>query len=327
MTRVGPFRLPVGPSDAGRRLDLFVAERLPGCSRSLAAQLIAGGAAKVDGKERKPGHRVKAGEIVTGSVPAPQPSGFLPEPIPLDILYEDEHLVVVNKPAGLVVHPAPGHPSGTLVNALLHHCPDLAGIGAELRPGIVHRLDKDTSGTLVVAKNAVALQRLAAQFKARTVCKEYLALVHGCMAAAAGAIRLPIGRHPVDRKRMSTQSRSPRTAETEWRVERRFTAFSLLRVKLHTGRTHQIRVHCAAIRHPIVGDPVYAHRRAAPALREEPVRSILAGVSRQMLHALRLEFTHPHTGERRNFESPLPADLQELIAALEAATGEVPAVG
>ncbi|MFO7709682.1 MAG: RluA family pseudouridine synthase [Desulfobacterales bacterium] len=327
MTRVGPFRLPVGPSDAGRRLDVFVAERLPSCSRSFAAQLIAAGAASVDGKDRKPGHRVKAGEIVTVSVPAPRPSGFLPEPIPLDILYEDEHLVVVNKPAGLVVHPAPGHCSGTLVNALLHHCPDLTGIGAELRPGIVHRLDKDTSGTLVAAKNAPALDRLSAQFKARTVGKDYLALVHGRMAEEVGAIRLPIGRHPVDRKRMSTRSRSPREAETDWRVERRFGDFSLLRVHLRTGRTHQIRVHCAAIHHPVVGDPVYAPRRALPALLPVAVRSILAGVRRQMLHAWRLEFSHPVTGERLRFESPPPADMLELIAALAPVAGEAPEGG
>ena len=319
MPPVGPFHLPVGLSDAGRRLDVFLARRLPGCSRSFAAQLIAAGAVEVDGRQRKPGHCLKVGEMVTGSVPAPRPSGFLPEPIPLDILYEDEHLVVVNKPAGLVVHPAPGHYSGTLVNALLYHCPDLAGIGAELRPGIVHRLDKDTSGVLVVAKNGAALERLAAQFKARTVRKDYLALVHGCPATAAGAIRLSIGRHPVDRKRMSTRSRSPRQAETDWCVERRFAAFTLLRVNLRTGRTHQIRVHCAAIHHPIVGDPVYAHRRPAPALLKDPLRALLSGVRRQMLHAWRLEFAHPLTGERRQFESPLPADMRELIAALLAA--------
>lgn len=319
MPPVGPFRLPVEPSDAGRRLDVFLAQRVPGCSRSFAAQLIAAGAVQVDGRQRKPGHCLKAGETVTASVPAPRPCGFLPEPIPLNILYEDAHIVVVNKPAGLVVHPAPGHYSGTLVNALLHHCPDLAGIGAELRPGIVHRLDKDTSGTLVVAKNGAALERLASQFKARAVRKDYLALVHGRMATAAGGIRLPIGRHPVDRKRMSTRSRSPRQAETDWRVKRRFTAFSLLQVNLRTGRTHQIRVHCAAIHHPVVGDPVYAPRRPPPAPLKEPARSLLAGVRRQMLHAWRLEFSHPLTGERRQFESPLPADMLELIAALEAA--------
>jgi 23S rRNA pseudouridine1911/1915/1917 synthase len=296
-----------------------MAQRLPGCSRSFAALLITAGAVQVDGRPRKPGHCLKAGQTVAGSVPAPRPSGFLPEPIPLDILHEDEHMVVVNKPAGLVVHPAPGHSSGTLVNALLHHCPDLAGIGAELRPGIVHRLDKDTSGTLVVAKTAAALEHLAAQFKARAVHKDYLALVHGRMATAAGVIRLPIGRHPVDRQRMSTRSRSPRQAETGWRVERRLGAFSLLRVDLRTGRTHQIRVHCAAIHHPVLGDPVYARSRPAPASLAEPARSLLSGLRRQMLHAWRIELSHPATGERRLFESPLPADMLELIAALEAA--------
>ena len=320
MNRVGPFRLPVESTAAGLRLDVFVAARLPGCSRSFAAQLIATGAVQVDGRAKKPGHRVKAGELVTGTVPVPRPSSFLPEAIPLDVLYEDEHLIVVNKPAGLVVHPAPGHFSGTLVNALLHHCPDLTGIGAELRPGIVHRLDKDTSGSLVVAKNALALERLAAQFKARTVKKEYLALVHGCMPEEAGVIRLPIGRDPVDRKRMSTRSRTPREAETRWQVKRVFGGFSLLRVALTTGRTHQIRVHCAALQHPIVGDPVYTKRRSAPAAGA--VRPFLESVRRQMLHAWRLEFDHPHTGERRRFESPLPEDMQELLAALAAADGE-----
>jgi len=322
MNRVGPFRLPVELSAAGLRLDVFVAARLPDCSRSFAAQLIITGAVQVDGRAKKPGHRVKAGELVTGTVPVPRPSGFLPEAIPLDILYEDEHLVVVNKPAGLVVHPAPGHCSGTLVNALLHHCPDLTGIGAELRPGIVHRLDKDTSGSLVVAKNALALERLAAQFKARTVKKDYLALVHGRMPEAAGVIRLPIGRDPVDRKRMSTRSRTPREAETRWQVERVFGGFSLLRVALTTGRTHQIRVHCAAVNHPIVGDPVYTRRRAASAPVAGAVLPFLESVRRQMLHAWRLEFDHPHTGERRRFESPLPGDMRDLIGALAAANGE-----
>jgi 23S rRNA pseudouridine1911/1915/1917 synthase len=321
MNRAGPFRLFVAPGEAGLRLDLFLAARLPDCSRSFAAQLIADGAVQVDGRTKKPSHRVRAEEIVTGTVPLPQPSGFLPEAIPLDILYEDEHIVMVNKPAGLVVHPAPGHRSGTLVNALLHHCPDLAGIGAELRPGIVHRLDKDTSGSLVVAKTAAALERLSAQFKARTVGKEYLALVHGRMPEPCGVIRLPIGRDPVDRKRMSIRSRTPRQAETRWRLERLVGAFSLLRVELKTGRTHQIRVHCAAIQHPIVGDPVYSRRRVASALAVGGA-ALAAAARRQMLHAWRLELDHPLTGERLRVESPLPGDMRDLIGALAAANGE-----
>ena len=185
MTHGDAFSILVDSSAAGQRLDVFVGARLPDCSRSFAAQLIAGGNVRVNDRPQKPGHRLKTGDAVTGCIPPPRPAGFLPEPIPLAILYEDEHIVVINKPPGLVVHPAPGHYSGTLVNGLLYHCPDLGGIGSELRPGIVHRLDKDTSGTLVVAKDGAALEGLNAQFKARTVQKTYLALVHGAMPAAA----------------------------------------------------------------------------------------------------------------------------------------------
>jgi len=304
------FSFPAEPSDAGVRLDVFLGGRLRETSRSQAAYLIEGGHARVNGLARKPGYRLKAGDVVTGSLPAPQPTGFLPEPIPLDRLYEDADMVVINKPAGLVVHPAPGHRSGTLVNALLYHCPDLAGIGAELRPGIVHRLDKDTTGTLVVAKRAAALENLAAQFKHRTVRKDYLALVHGAMQGASGRVRLAIGRHPVDRKRMSTRSRAGREAETAWCVRQAFAGASLLELRLHTGRTHQIRVHCAAIGHPILGDPVYGRRAGDP-----------PGLQRQMLHALRLELDHPRTGERMTFESPLPADMREVIEELAAEVG------
>jgi 23S rRNA pseudouridine1911/1915/1917 synthase len=313
MTRGGEFSLITEAACSGMRLDVFLAERLPDCSRSHAGQLIAGERVKVNGQIRKPGYRLKAGDSVSGCIPPPKPSGFLPESIPLHILYEDRDIVVVDKPPGLVVHPAPGHDSGTLVNALLYHCPDLGGIGQELRPGIVHRLDKDTSGTLVVAKTALAMEHLAAQFKDRRVRKDYLALVHGEMAADCGTIRLPVGRHPVDRKRMSTHSRKGREAETGWRVARRLGGITLLELRLKTGRTHQIRVHCAAIRRPIVGDPVYGARRAAG--RAE-IQALTAAVGRQMLHAWRLEILHPRTGERMRFESPLPADMERLIAEL-----------
>jgi 23S rRNA pseudouridine1911/1915/1917 synthase len=221
---------------------------------------------------------------------------------------------VINKPPGLVVHPAPGHFSGTLVNGLRYHCPDLGTIGAEIRPGIVHRLDKDTSGTLVVAKNAAALENLASQFKNRAVRKDYIALVHGTMAAESGTIRMPIGRHPVDRKKMSTSSRKGREAETDWRVARDLSGFTLLELRLKTGRTHQIRVHCAAIGHSIVGDPVYGRRRSAAA--PPAIQALLAQVRRQMLHAWRLEIDHPRSGERMRFEAPLPDDMERLIAAL-----------
>jgi 23S rRNA pseudouridine1911/1915/1917 synthase len=316
MTRGDEFSFPADAASSGIRLDVFIAERLPDCSRSFAGQLITGERFKVNGQVRKPAYRLKTGDVVTGSVPPPAPSRLRPEPIPLHILYEDPDIVVISKPPGLVVHPAPGHGSGTLVNALLHHCPDLGAIGAEIRPGIVHRLDKETSGTLVAAKNAAALEYLAAQFKNRSVRKDYLALVHGEMAAESGTIRLPVGRHPVDRKRMSTRSRRGREAETDWRVARRLGGFTLLELRLKTGRTHQIRVHCAAIGRPIVGDPVYG--RSKPPAGAAVLKTLLAGVRRQMLHAWRLEIDHPRTGERMRFESPLPEDMQRLIAKLEA---------
>jgi 23S rRNA pseudouridine1911/1915/1917 synthase len=309
------FTYRVAEGDADKRLDLFVASRLEERSRAYAARLIADGHVRVNDAPKKAGHRLKAGDRVSVNIPPPRPAANRPEPIPLEILFEDPHIVVINKPPGLVVHPAPGHSGGTLVNALLHHCPDLGGIGAELRPGIVHRLDKDTSGTLVVAKNAVALERLALQFKSRTVQKIYLALVYGETPSESGVIRLPIGRHPVDRKRMSTASRKPREAETRWRVLKRFGWASMLELELKTGRTHQIRVHCAAIGRPIVGDPVYGRRKTeGPA----PVQAVLAAARRQMLHAWRLAFAHPHTGIRMQFESPLPADMEGLVGRLKA---------
>jgi 23S rRNA pseudouridine1911/1915/1917 synthase len=299
----------------GIRIDVFLAEHLPDCSRSFAGQLIAGDCIRVNGRVPKPSYRLKPGDVVNGRIPAPKPARYLPEPIPLQVLYEDPDIVVINKPPGLVVHPAPGHTSGTLVNGLLYHCPDLRGIGAELRPGIVHRLDKDTSGTLVVAKNAAALEHLAGQFKNRTVGKDYLALVHGTMAPDHGTIRLPIGRHPVDRKRMSTRSRRGREAETGWRVVRRLAGATLLELRLKTGRTHQIRVHCAAIGRPIVGDPVYGRRRASG--DPSGMQARLGSIRRQMLHAWRLEINHPRSGARMRFESPLPEDMERLIAELE----------
>ncbi|UCF91320.1 MAG: RluA family pseudouridine synthase [Desulfobacterales bacterium] len=317
----GAFAIVVDKSEEGRRLDVVIAARLPECSRSLAASLIAHAKILVDGRTKKPGYRVKPGDEIRGHIPPPAPVRFNPEPIPLDILFEDEHIVVVNKPAGLVVHPAPGHASGTLVNGLLYHCPTLGGIGGVLRPGIVHRLDKDTSGTLVVAKTASAHENLARQFKSRGIQKTYLALVYGEMAADSGGIGLPIGRHPVDRKRMSTQSRKARAAETSWRVRERWTGITLLELDLQTGRTHQLRVHCAALHHPIVGDPVYGRGRSAFQHLKNKGRAHrlcerLKIVSRQMLHAWRLAFTHPQTGQWVSFASPLPADMEQLIAEL-----------
>ena len=318
MTRGDDFSFDADATSSGIRIDIFLAAHLPDCSRSFVRRLIASERVRVNGQIHKPGYRLKAGDVVSGHIPAPQPAGYRPEPILLHVLFEDPDIVVINKPPGLVVHPAPGHFCGTLVNALLHHCTDLAGIGEELRPGIVHRLDKDTSGTLVVAKNASALEHLAGQFKNRTVRKDYLALVHGTMATDSGAIRLPIGRHPVDRKRMSTRSRKGREAETGWRVAQRLGAFTLLELRLKTGRTHQIRVHCAAIQRPIVGDPVYGRHKTAG-----HAPGALARVRRQMLHAWRLEIVHPRTGESMRFESPLPEDMERLIHELEARSPEL----
>jgi 23S rRNA pseudouridine1911/1915/1917 synthase len=247
---------------------------------------------------------------------------YSPEFILIEIIYQDDQIVVINKPPGLVVHPAPGHADGTLVNALLHHCPDLGAIGGEVRPGIVHRLDKDTSGTMVIAKNSAAHEELSRQFKAREVEKKYLALVYGTPQSDTGSVRLPIGRHPVDRKRMSTTTRKGRDAETTWQVCERFPGITLLELNLKTGRTHQIRVHCAAIGHPVVGDPVYRPRKlfadSGSLLAEipPPVVSALKSISRQMLHAWRLSFTHPSEKILLAFESPMPPDMADVIDLL-----------
>jgi 23S rRNA pseudouridine1911/1915/1917 synthase len=321
MPAKGAFSIRVKSSDEDKRLDVLVASLLSDCTRTFVAGLIVAEHIQVDGQPKKPGYRVKSGQKISGVIPPPVPVKFKPEPIPIDILYEDDHIIVVNKQPGLVVHPAPGHFRGTLVNGLLYHCPDLGGIGGELRPGIVHRLDKDTSGTMIVAKNDAAHHHLSRQFKSRQIKKEYLALVHGILKTATGSIKLPIGRHPVDRKRMSTVTHKGRTAETDWRVKEEFQGFTLLSLNLKTGRTHQIRVHCAALHHPIVGDKVYRPRKLEKTLAKGPKRSdnllqVLKSVDRQMLHAWRLSFTHPYSAKAVSFESPLPSDMAGLIDSL-----------
>jgi 23S rRNA pseudouridine1911/1915/1917 synthase len=312
------FSIRVKPSDEGKRLDVLLASLLTDCTRTFVAGLITDEHVRVDGRPKKPGYRVKSGENISGDIPPPVPVEFKPESIPINIIHEDDHIVVVNKQPGLVVHPAPGHYSGTLVNGLLYHCPNLGGIGGELRPGIVHRLDKDTSGILVVAKNDAAHTNLSRQFKSRKVKKVYLALVHGNMKSPTGSIKLPIGRHPVDRKRMSTVSTTGRTAITNWRVKERFKGLALLELDLKTGRTHQIRVHCSALHHPIVGDKVYGPRKPEKTIagdhqQSEKILQVLKSVKRQMLHAWRLGFRHPHTEETVTFESPLPEDMGTVI--------------
>jgi 23S rRNA pseudouridine1911/1915/1917 synthase len=298
----------VGEDEAGQRLDQALAG-LAGVTRAQARRWIDEGRVRLAGRAARPAERVEEGARIEAEPPEPTVLALAPEAIPLDVLYEDADLIVVDKPAGLVVHPAPGHPGGTLVNALLHHCVDLSGIGGVLRPGIVHRLDRGTSGVLVVAKNDVAHASLAAQFHDHSVERMYLAVVRAAPGVAAGRVERPIGRHPRDRKRMTTDGAAPRRAATAWRVRERFAAHgcALLEVRPETGRTHQIRVHLASVGLPILGDPVYGRaRHGAPAL------------PRPALHAAVLGFTHPRTSARLRFEAPLPADLRELLARLAA---------
>ena len=308
------FTIIVQGSDSGQRLDLLVSSRISDCSRSAATNLIRSGKIRVQGITQKPGYRVRPGDEIRGYFLPPEPLSFKPEPIEIDILFEDKDIIVLNKQPGIVVHPAPGHYTGTLVNGLLYHCPDLEGIGGKLRPGIVHRLDKYTSGVLVVAKNTRAHHHLSLQFKSRKIKKEYIALVFGKTGTDKGTILLPIGRHPVDRKKMSTHSRKSRSAETLWRVKERFKSTTLIEINLKTGRTHQIRVHCAAINHPIVGDAVYGGQKAWKKAGSE--NDLLTSVPRQMLHAWRLGFVHPEMGSMVSFEAPISQDLEQLLEAL-----------
>jgi 23S rRNA pseudouridine1911/1915/1917 synthase len=322
MPAKGAFNIRVKPSDEAKRLDVLVASFLAEYPRTFIAKLIVDERIHVNGRPKKPGYRVKSGEQISGVIPPPQTGEIKPEPIPLDILFEDEHIIVINKKPGLVVHPAPGHASGTLVNGLLYHCPELRGVGGGLRPSIVHRLDKDTSGTLVVAKTESAHTHLSRQFKSRQVQKVYLALVHGNLKSRTGSVKLPVGRHPKDRKRMSTASARGRSAQTDWTVKEQFNGFALLELNLKTGRTHQIRVHCNAIHHPIVGDKVYRPRKLERTIgrgdhQSAKILALLKTVGRQMLHAWRLSFTHPFTGKAVFYESPLPADMAEIIQRIQ----------
>lgn len=286
---------------SGKRLDAWLATEEPELSRARWQSLIDDGFVTVNGEAVKRNHKLAAGDRVAWSIPEPVSTDVLAEDIPLDVLYEDRDIIVINKPAGRVVHPAAGNESGTLVNALLHHCKDLAGIGGEMRPGIVHRLDKDTSGVMVVAKNESAMTELARQFKERKTSKEYMAIVRGVPAPPTGTIETTIGRHPIHRKKMAVDVRNGRKALSHYRVEEAFKAAALVSVQIETGRTHQIRVHMAHIRHPIVGDSVYG-------------RSSSLKAPRQMLHAAKLSFTHPGSKEPVSFEAPLPQDIVEVIS-------------
>jgi len=312
------------PEAAGARADRFLTEAIGGLSRSRVKALIEAGHARRDGLPMTdPAESVRAGATYALTLPPPESATPLPQDIPLTILFEDRHLIVLDKPAGLVVHPAPGNLDGTLVNAVLAHAAeDLTGIGGEKRPGIVHRLDKETSGVMVVAKSQAAHTALSEAFATRDLDREYLALVWGLPAPAAGEVDAPIGRHPTDRKRMAVVQRGGKVALTRYRIERGYgAAAALLRCRLATGRTHQIRVHLAHIGHPLVGDPVYLKRMPASA-RALPSgqREALLAFPRQALHAATLGFRHPITGESLRFSAPLPPDMQALLDLLEGRT-------
>jgi 23S rRNA pseudouridine1911/1915/1917 synthase len=296
---------------AGMRLDQALSELLPEYSRSRLQQWIRAGYIEVDGRVRRPRDRVLGGEAVRGERPRERELTAVPQAIELDIRYQDDDILVVNKPAGLVVHPAAGNPDGTLVNALLHHVPALAQLP---RAGLVHRLDKDTSGLLVIACSPRAHTALVAQLQERTMGREYEALVNGVIAAG-GRIRAPIGRHPVDRKRMAVVT-GGKPAVTHYRVVAQFRAHSHLRVRLETGRTHQIRVHMAHRRLPLLGDPVYGGRPRIPAGASPRCVSVIQAFRRQALHAARLALTHPVSGRRLEWCAELPEDLAALLAAL-----------
>ena len=311
----------IAPEDAGTRLDRALQRRLPELSRSRLKQLILAGHVAGGGMVlRDPAQRASAGARIVVILPEPDEPAPRAEPIPLAIRFEDEHLVVVDKPVGLVVHPAPGNPEGTLVNALLAHCgASLSGIGGVRRPGIVHRLDKDTSGLLVAAKTEAAHHALSRDFAARRVERAYSAVVWGVPSPAAGEIAGNIGRSPVNRKKMAVVGEGRgKPALTRYRVERRFANHaSLIECRLLTGRTHQVRVHLAHIGHPLIGDPVYGARAGRAVARTGPAGAEIAAFPRQALHARLLGFCHPATGETLSFESPLPADMEGLLANLE----------
>lgn len=288
----------------GLRLDLALKKVFPEISRSRVQQLIDEGYILVNGRKAKASYQVRIGDEISVTIPDPQPLEVVAEEIPLNIIYEDKDLAVINKPAGMTVHPAPGHSRGTLVNALLARCHDLSGIGGYLRPGIVHRLDKDTSGLMLVAKNDLAHLRLAKAIKQRKIKRIYMGLVHGVPSPRQGCIDAPIGRHPVRRKEMTVTPINSRPAITNYKVIEEFSGYSLIEARLETGRTHQIRVHMAYIGHPIVGDPVYGRRKGNLGLRT------------QALHAARLVFRHPTTGEIMDFQAPLPTAFKEALDRL-----------
>ena len=300
-----PILLQTSEADAGTRLDACLARAIEDLTRSAAAKAIEDGRVLVNGKAPNKSYKLMGHEQIEFTPEEPAPIDAVPQDIPLDVVYEDDDVIVVNKPSGLVVHPAPGHPDGTLVNALLYHCGDsLSGVGGERRPGIVHRIDKDTSGLLVAAKNDFAHLALSAQLADHTMARTYEAVVCGNLREDAGTVDAPIGRHPTDRKRMAVTQKNARRAVTHWSVIARYNGYTHIRCELETGRTHQIRVHMAHIGHPLLGDLVYGHKRPEK------------GLSGQCLHARALRFLHPRTGELVTFTCPLPDYFQDVLARL-----------
>ena len=293
-------------TDAGGRLDAYLAANLEATTRSAAVKLIEGGQVQVNGKVPAKNYKLRGNEEIAVELPDPEPIALVAQDIPLDIVYEDADVIVVNKPKGLVVHPAPGHPDGTLVNALMFHCGDsLSGIGGELRPGIVHRIDRDTSGLIIAAKNDLAHQGLSNQLQDHTLSRVYHCIVTGNLREDSGTVDAPIGRHPVDRKKMAVVS-DGRRAVTHWRVLERFQGFTYVECRLETGRTHQIRVHMAHTGHPILGDTVYGNKKAVP------------GLQGQCLHAVGLRFIHPRTGEPVELSCGLTEEFEAQLKKLRA---------
>jgi len=291
--------------EQGKRLDVFVVEHCPELSRSHVQKLIEQGAVLVDNIQRKANFKLRGGESIQVDVPEAEPISVEPEDIPLDILYEDQDIIVVNKARGMVVHPASGVYRGTLVNALLHHCQDLSGINGEIRPGIVHRLDKDTSGVMVCAKNDAAHLDLAEQIRTKSAHRIYWAIVHGNIKEEAGIIKGDIGRHPTDRKKMAIVRENGKPAITHFKVLERFGEYTLVECRLETGRTHQIRVHMTSIGHPLINDPKYGPKKPSP-----------FAIKGQALHSLCLTLTHPRTKEEMRFTAPVPDDMEKILTGL-----------
>jgi len=301
----------VQSSDIGERIDTFLAKKT-GITRSQIQKFIVSGAVSVNEMSVSRNYRLRMNDKIDFSVADKEEEGLIPEPIPVEILYKDEHVVVVNKPAGMVVYPAAGHSRGTLMNALAYYCTNLAAIGGPLRPGVVHRLDKDTSGVMVVALSDRDYYALASQFRERTINRRYKALIYGSLKENEGEISLRIGRSPSDRKKMSTRGRRGKEARTRWKVLKRFISSTLIEVKLGTGRTHQIRVHFASIGHPVLGDKTYGKKTELGITARGKI-----SFPRQMLHAELLGFIHPATGRYLEFTSPLPEDMTRKIKELE----------